>query len=132
MTIEYCRFAPSTTGQAHLGTMLAALLAWLDAKSRGAKLILRLEDIDKERCKLEFSQQMRVDLNWLGLTFDSICEQHTKVHQHQAALEKLASAGFLYPCMCSRAQIRGNAKRATDGGYVYPGTNLKVLLLPAL
>ena len=66
------RFAPSTTGRAHPGTLLAALLCWLDARSRGARLLLRLEDLDPERCRPEWSDAMRRDLDWLGLEFKKV------------------------------------------------------------
>ena len=61
MTRDVCRFAPSTTGPAHLGTLAAALLCWLDARSRGARLILRLEDLDPDRCRPEHADSIRAE-----------------------------------------------------------------------
>lgn len=122
MYADRCRFAPSTTGRAHPGTLLAALLAWLDARARSAQFLLRLEDVDAQRCRPAFGPQMVADLGWLGIDFDTVCEQHTHQVRHQAALETLAAAGLLYPCRCSRAEIREHARPAADGGFAYPGT----------
>ena len=69
------RFAPSTTGPAHPGTLLAALLGWLDARSRGAAIALRLEDLDRERSKPELVAAMERDLAWFGLDWDERCLQ---------------------------------------------------------
>ena len=69
------RFAPSTTGPAHPGTLLAALLCWLDARASGARLILRLEDLDPTRARPEWSRDLRRDLAWLGLDWDEVESQ---------------------------------------------------------
>ena len=68
------RFAPSTTGPAHPGTLLAALLCWLDSRSRGARLLLRLEDLDPKRCRPEWSSGMRDDLLWLGIDWGAVLQ----------------------------------------------------------
>ncbi len=122
MPTEVCRFAPSTTGPAHPGTLLAALLCWLDARSRGARLLLRLEDLDPQRCRPEWSAAMQRDLAWLGLDWDEVAEQHRFAERHDAALDTLAAAGRLYPCACSRADVRAAGQRAPDGGWRYPNT----------
>jgi glutamyl/glutaminyl-tRNA synthetase len=116
---EVARFAPSTTGPAHPGTLLAALLAWLDARARGARLILRLEDLDPERCRPEWSERMRRDLGWLGLDFDATEAQSAFASRHDAALDRLAAAGVLYPCACTRTILRADALPAPDGGNRY-------------
>lgn len=118
--MEVSRFAPSTTGPAHPGTLLAALLCWLDARSRGARLLLRLEDLDPQRCRPEWSTAMQRDLEWLGLDWDAESEQHRFADRHEAALDRLAAEGRLYPCACSRAAIRAAGERAPDGGWRYP------------
>jgi glutamyl/glutaminyl-tRNA synthetase len=66
------RFAPSTTGPSHPGTLLAALLCWLDARRRGLRVALRLEDLDRERSRAPWIRAMRYDLEWLGLDWDRI------------------------------------------------------------
>lgn len=118
---ETGRFAPSTTGPAHPGTLLAGLLCWLDARSRGARLVLRLEDLDPERCRPEWSRAMREDLAWLGLDWDAESQQSAVHEQHEAALDRLEAAGALYPCRCSRSELRAQGRLAPDGGYAYAG-----------
>src|SRR5574342_516960 len=108
--VEVGRFAPSTTGPAHPGTLLAALLCWLDARSRGGRVVLRLEDLDPERSRPAFAQAMREDLAWLGLDWDAVCEQHAARAHHEAALDRLAEQGRLYPCGCSRKTLREHAE----------------------
>jgi len=116
------RFAPSTTGPAHPGTLLAALLGWLDARARDGRILLRLEDLDPERSKPEWSDAMLRDLDWLGLEFDDVTHQAARSGAHEAALDRLAAEGRLYPCACSRTRIRSESARAPDGGRRYPGT----------
>ena len=118
--MQVSRFAPSTTGRAHPGTLLAGLLAWLDARSLGARLLLRLEDLDPERCRPEWSRALRDDLAWLGLDFDAVVEQHDSAARHAAALDRLAELGVLYPCACSRGSLREEAEPAPDGSRRYP------------
>ena len=64
------RFAPSPSGRMHLGNVFAALLAWLYARSAGGELLLRIEDLDPDRCRPEYAHQLREDLRWLGLDWD--------------------------------------------------------------
>jgi glutamyl-Q tRNA(Asp) synthetase len=113
------RYAPSTTGLAHPGTLLAGLLCWLDARSQAARLILRLEDLDPQRCRPEYAAAMLEDLRWLGLDFDAVVKQSESRPVHERALDRLAAADVLYPCSCSRSEIRRHAERAPDGGYRY-------------
>jgi glutamyl-tRNA synthetase/glutamyl-Q tRNA(Asp) synthetase len=119
---EVCRYAPSTTGRAHPGTLLAGLLCWLDARSRGARVLLRLEDLDPQRCRPELTRAMQDDLAWLGLEWDEVVLQSAFAARHTAALEALERQGRLYPCRCSRRDVRASGTRAPDGGYRYPGT----------
>ena len=120
--MEVCRFAPSTTGRAHPGTLLAALLCWLDARSRGARLLLRLEDLDPQRCRPELAALLEDDLAWLGLDWDEVVLQHTLRAQHEAAIDRLAARGRLYPCACSRTAIARKGAPAPGGGFRYPNT----------
>jgi glutamyl/glutaminyl-tRNA synthetase len=116
------RFAPSTTGTAHPGTLLAALLCWLDARAAGGRIGLRLEDLDPQRSTPQRGRQLRDDLRWFGLDWDFEVTQSERSADHTAALDALAQAGLLYPCACSRSQLRESALRASDGSFVYPGT----------
>jgi glutamyl/glutaminyl-tRNA synthetase len=115
------RFAPSTTGEAHPGTLLSALLVWLDARHRGGRAVLRLEDIDPARSTATWSAEMVDALAWLGLDWDEVVIQSARAPRHHAALDQLAAAGRLYPCTCSRAQ-RSGGRRAPDGGWAYENT----------
>jgi len=119
---DRCRFAPTTSGPAHPGTLLAALLAWLDARGRGAHFTLRLEDVDPDRCTPESALDMRAALAWFGLDWDAEARQSEHRAAHEAALEQLAQQGLLYPCSCSRRLVRRAGTRAADGGHRYPGT----------
>ncbi|MEZ4352876.1 MAG: glutamate--tRNA ligase family protein [Myxococcota bacterium] len=116
------RFAPSTTGGVHPGTLLAGLLCWLDARSRGAEVWLRLEDLDRERTREGYVEAMRRDLAWFGLEWDAESLQSSHHDRHEAALEALVAAGRVYACDCSRATIRQEGVRAPDGSFRYPGT----------
>ena len=116
------RFAPSTTGRAHPGTLLSALLCWLDIRSLSGRVILRLEDLDRERCKPETLRGLEEDLAWFGLDWDEVIVQSSRVSEYEAALDVLAKLGLLYPCDCSRTDIRRRGIPAPDGGYRYPNT----------
>ena len=115
------RFAPSTTGEAHPGTLLAALLVWLDARARRGRALLRLEDLDVTRTRAAWSAQMIEACGWLGLSWDAVVVQSDRRAAHEAALDALAAAGRLYPCRCSRAD-RAGGRRAPDGSWAYPNT----------
>lgn len=119
---DRCRYAPTPSGPAHPGTLLAGLLAWLDARSRGAGFLLRLEDVDPLRCTPQLAAEMRAALAWLGLDWDAVAVQSERRPAHEAALDRLAEAGLLYPCACSRSEIRRAGEPAADGGFRYPGT----------
>jgi glutamyl-tRNA synthetase/glutamyl-Q tRNA(Asp) synthetase len=120
--METARFAPSTTGPAHPGTLLAGLLCWLDARARSARLILRLEDLDPERCRPTWSHGIVEALAWLGLDWDETTHQSERGAGHEAALDRLAALGRLYPCHCSRSDLRRSGRPLAEGGFCYPGT----------
>ncbi|MEL6543034.1 MAG: glutamate--tRNA ligase family protein [Myxococcota bacterium] len=117
------RFAPSTTGEAHPGTFLSALLVLLDARARGLETVLRFEDLDPQRSSPELLEQMRKDFEWLGLSFDLEQIQSEQSHAHESALDALESAGVLYPCGLSRAEIRARGVRAPDGSFAIDNPN---------
>lgn len=119
--MDRSRFAPTTSGPAHPGTLVAGLLAWLDARSRAARIELRLEDVDPERCTPEHAREMRAALGWLGLDWDVESLQSEGREAHEAALDRLAASGLLYPCTCSRSEVARHGLRAADGGWRYTG-----------
>lgn len=116
------RFAPSTTGPSHPGTLLAGLLCWLDARSCGARVVVRLEDLDPQRSSETLAAAMLDDLHWFGLGFDAVQFQSEARADHERALDQLADAGALYPCACSRTDIRREGRRAPDGSLAYPNS----------
>jgi glutamyl/glutaminyl-tRNA synthetase len=122
MSREVGRFAPTPSGPAHPGTLLAGLLAWLDARSLGARFLLRMEDVDRTRCTPEAAEEMRQALRWLGLEWDAEHVQSQRREAHEAALDRLAAQGALYPCTCTRSEVRQAGERTADGGWRYPGT----------
>lgn len=125
------RFAPTPSGEMHLGNVLCALLAWLAARSEGGRIILRVEDLDTLRTRPEYAAQMEDDLLWLGLGWDeggSRGGPRGPYYQSECdpiyieALEVLEKQGLLYPCFCSRAELHAaNAPHLSDGRYVYTG-----------
>jgi len=113
------RFAPSVTGEAHPGTLLSALLSWLDARSRGDRFLVRLEDLDHTRERPGFAEGLVADLAWLGIDWDELHVQSAKRPQHELALDRLESAGLLYACRCSRTERAASGRRTPDGGWAY-------------
>jgi glutamyl-Q tRNA(Asp) synthetase len=119
------RFAPSPTGYLHLGHAFSALFAWRRAREAGGRFLLRLEDIDPTRCRPEFATAILEDLAWLGLDRDGeVRVQSQHFREYRAALDTLAAHDLLYPCFCSRADIRQSAAapHTPDGVPRYPGT----------
>jgi len=116
------RFAPTTSGRAHPGTLLAALLCWLDARRRGGEVRLRLEDLDRERTKTGYVEGLAHDFDWFGLDWDGVDRQSDAADRHRAAIAGLVADGRVYACDCSRATIREAGRVAPDGSYAYPGT----------
>ncbi len=116
------RFAPTTSGRAHPGTLLAGLLAWLDIRSRGGTFVLRLEDIDPTARDEGNRLGLLDDLTWFGLDWDRLERQSSHSDAHDAALEGLALAGVLYECSCSRTMIQAAGRPSASGGWRYPGT----------
>ena len=122
------RFAPSPTGLLHLGHAHSALFAHRLARAAGGRFLLRIEDIDRTRCRPEFSAAILEDLAWLGLDWDgAVRVQSAHMDEYAASLASLSARGLLYPCFCTRAAIAreiaaiGNAPHGVDGP-LYPGT----------
>lgn len=120
--MEIGRFAPTTSGRAHPGTLLAGMLAWLDARSRGGRFLLRLEDIDPTAQNPDTREALVDDLRWFGLDWDELTWQSSRRPSHEAALDRLAALGVLYECDCSRTTVKGFGLPSAAGGWVYPGT----------
>jgi len=119
------RYAPSPTGPLHLGNLRTALLAWLFARSQGARFLLRIDDLDPGRSRERFADGQRADLRALGLEWDAeVPPSSRRGGAYAAALAVLESQELVYPCYCTRAEIR-QAAQAPHGplpGGAYPGT----------
>jgi len=126
------RFAPSPTGELHLGHAHSALFAWRAARRAGGRFLVRIEDIDRSRCRPEFEHTIFMDLAWLGLDWDGLTRRQSEHFQtYRIALEKLSDRGVLYPCFCTRAEIEAEIARAGGAphgvdGPAYPGTCLRL------
>lgn len=127
------RFAPSPTGDLHLGSVATALVAWLRARAAGGSLLLRVEDIDTPRVVQGCEAQQLDDLRWLGLEWDEGPDcggaygpyrQSQRSSLYEAAIAKLAAQGLVYLCDCSRGEIArvGSAPHVGEEGPIYPGT----------
>jgi glutamyl-Q tRNA(Asp) synthetase len=123
---EVTRFAPSPTGYLHIGHAFSALTAF-HARGKGGTFHLRIEDIDPGRCKDEFTDAILEDLAWLGLDWETPVRKQSKhFKDYEDALKKLNLKGLIYPCFCTRSEIKAeieNSVHAPHGpdGPVYPG-----------
>ncbi|AZO79933.1 MULTISPECIES: tRNA glutamyl-Q(34) synthetase GluQRS [unclassified Bosea (in: a-proteobacteria)] len=128
------RFAPSPNGRLHLGHAYSALTNERLAARFGGGLLLRIEDIDLSRCRPEFEQGIHDDLAWLGMSFSpDMRRQSLHFDDYRRALDRLQAMGLVYPCFCSRQEVKDAVKRREaeagtpwprdpDGAPVYPGT----------
>ncbi len=119
------RFAPSPTGRLHLGNVRSALLGWLWARAAHGEFWLRIEDLDPDRSKPEFTDAIFEDLEWLGLSWDGpVWKQSERAPLYADALKTLAGKGLAYRCWCSRAEVAraASAPHVGEDGPVYPGT----------
>jgi glutamyl-Q tRNA(Asp) synthetase len=128
--VSVSRFAPTASGRAHPGTLLAGLLCWLDARRRGSRLILRIEDLDPERCRPEHAAALLDDFAWFGLDWDATQYQTSSSGAHAAALDARAAAGRLYPSSLSRRELATIGRRAPDGGWAYDNRERRRSLPP--
>lgn len=116
------RFAPSPTGPLHLGSLLAALASWLDARAQGGEWLVRIEDLDPPRVVPGAADAILHTLEACGLWWDGpVLYQSVRVDAYRAALASLAARGELYSCRCSRREIADSGLRGIEGP-VYPGT----------
>ncbi|GHC99977.1 tRNA glutamyl-Q(34) synthetase GluQRS [Zhihengliuella salsuginis] len=115
------RFAPSPSGELHLGNLRTAILAWLFARSTGRDFLLRVEDLDRARAGAE-EVQLR-DLEAVGLSWDGIVERQTeRTAGYDRALEQLRADGLLYECFCTRRDIADAPRAPHAAPGAYPGT----------
>ncbi|HEX6850414.1 MAG TPA: tRNA glutamyl-Q(34) synthetase GluQRS [Candidatus Polarisedimenticolaceae bacterium] len=133
MTGTRGRYAPSPTGEVHLGNASTALLAWLSARSQGGAFVMRLEDLDGPRVRPGAAERIAEDLRWLGLDWDEGYDvggpyapyvQSARFDRYRDALERLRSSGHVYPCFCSRKDVAAAASAPQQPGdeTPYPGT----------
>lgn len=122
------RFAPSPSGRMHLGNLLSCLLAWLSARKAGGEIVLRIEDLDRARCRVGYARQAEEDLRFLGLTWDRGglgepgYQQSQRTAYYEGLLGKLVKLGLVYPCFCTRAELHAaSAPHTADGEVVYSG-----------
>lgn len=118
------RFAPSPTGDLHLGHAYSAVLAHAAARAAGGQFLIRIDDIDGSRSREEFVGTSLADLAWLGLDWDGEpLRQSARLGDYAAALDTLRDRDLVYPCFCTRADIAASLS-APHGpsGAVYPGT----------
>lgn len=127
------RYAPSPTGPLHMGNVRTALLCWLHIRLQpGARLIMRIEDVDGLRSSADHTPGVLEDLAWLGLDWDEGPDvggrfgpytQSERFDLYDRVLEELEARGLAYPCYCSRKDVRAaTTVSGADGGLVYPGT----------
>src|SRR3954451_12272626 len=119
------RYAPSPTGRMHLGNARTALLAWLDARARGDRFVLRIEDLDRARVRPDSENELLADLAWLGLDWDegpdrggphTPYRQSERVAEYEGAIQTLLERGRAFLCCCSRADVAraASAPHASD------------------
>ena len=126
------RFAPSPNGHLHLGHAYSAMFAQSAAEERGGRFLLRIEDIDQDRCMPEFEESIIQDLDWLGLSWGKpVFRQSDHLNNYKTALDMLGQMGVLYPCFCTRKEILAEIKGAIHAphetrlgpdGPIYPGS----------
>jgi glutamyl-Q tRNA(Asp) synthetase len=129
------RFAPSPTGELHLGSAYSAWVAWQRARAADGRFLLRIEDIDIRRCRPEYEAGILTDLHWLGFDWDGeVRRQSEHFATYGRVLDQLDKRGLIYPCFCSRADIAAMIAASVGAphgllGPRYHGT-CRALLLP--
>jgi glutamyl-tRNA synthetase len=123
------RFAPSPTGDLHLGNLRTALAAWLAARSTGRRFIVRMEDLDRATSSPDHQARQLADLAALGIDWDGpVVRQSERFAIYRAAIQRLQAKGLVYPCFCTRREIRAEIEAAPRAPHVhlpagaYPGT----------
>jgi glutamyl-tRNA synthetase len=117
------RFAPSPTGDLHLGNLRTAAIAWLSARSQGDEFIVRMEDLDRHQSSFEIEQAQLRDLAALGIDWDGeVIRQSERFDRYEAAIAVLAERGVVYECFCSRREIREEIESASQAPHGPPGS----------
>ena len=117
------RFAPSPTGRMHAGNIYAALMQWLVVRKLGGRIILRIEDLDIERSRTSYADQLMRDFEYLGLTWDEgPYYQQGRDEAYRAAFDALAQKCNVYPCYCTRADLHAASAPHRGEKLVYAGT----------
>lgn len=119
--MDVTRFAPSPNGSLHLGHAFSAIVSH-DLALPDGRFLLRIEDIDGGRSRPELAEEFRADLAWLGLAWEEVPAQSSRVDEYEVAAATLKAMGLLYPCSCSRAEIAAASAQTGPDGPVYPGT----------
>lgn len=115
------RLAPSPTGALHLGNIRTFMIAWLSARSKGGKVVMRMEDLDHPRDKIGAADAIYSDLRWLGFDWDELFVQSKRRDIYRQALKSLDS--LVYPCVCSRKDVESAQSAPHQGEQLYyPGT----------
>ena len=116
------RFAPSPTGPLHIGSLIAAVASYCDARARGGRWLVRIEDLDVARTVPGAADRMLARLDALGFTWDGpVLWQSARTAAYEEALDRLRALGRVYPCACSRKEMADSTLNA-DGERIYPGT----------
>jgi glutamyl-Q tRNA(Asp) synthetase len=116
------RFAPSPTGPLHFGSLVAAAGSYLDARASNGEWLVRMEDVDRLRCRPEYDKAIMLSLEAYGFQWNGpVMRQSDRTEAYEAALGKLKEKGLVYPCACTRKEI-SDAEIAHDGAHIYPGT----------
>lgn len=122
------RFAPSPTGMLHVGNVRTALVNWLFTKANNGSFMLRMDDTDLARSKLEYEQAIKEDLQWLGLTWDSFARQSERLPRYEEIKAQLIAAGRLYACYETQAELDMKRKMLLGRGLppIYDRASLKL------
>ena len=123
LSIVAGRFAPSPTGDLHLGNLRTGAIAWLASRSRGDRFVVRMEDLDRHQSSIAIETRQLDDLAALGIDWDGVVvRQSERFDRYEAAIEVLAAAGLVYECYCSRREIREEIESAAHAPHGPPGS----------